>query len=67
MSESKEFLELKILKMKEQTAKIEQFLALEKFCDSVCNHEPCLNYRDCDECDVKRKREELKEEIMYAF
>jgi hypothetical protein len=62
MSKSKE-----ILKMKELTAKIELYLALEKFCDSVCNHEPCLNFRDCDECSLKQKREELKEEIMYAF
>ena len=40
-------------------------VSLRKFCESESQHEPCLNYRDCDECDVHKRIEELKEGVLY--
>ncbi|MGB9855825.1 MAG: hypothetical protein ACPLKS_04720 [Caldisericum exile] len=64
MKGEKEEKELKVLCMKELIAKIELYLSLEEFCDSV--GEECFNLRSCDECSIKEKRDKLKEEIMLS-
>ena len=42
-------------------------IALKDFCKAFSEDEPCLNYQDCDECDIERRIKELKEEVMWAF
>jgi hypothetical protein len=42
------------------TSRANLVVALRQFCNSETDHEPCLNYRDCDECHIREKIDKLK-------
>jgi len=42
-------------------------IALHNFCETFCEHEPCLNLRHCEECDVNHKIEDLKDQVFYLL
>jgi len=41
-------------------------VALRAFCKEEGNHEPCLNFKRCDECEIESKIKELKDELFWS-
>ena len=42
-------------------------VSLSKFCEVVGEHDPCLNNRHCDECDVRKRIDELKDYVFFDW
>ena len=41
------------------------YVSLIAFCEESGKHDPCLNYKDCDECPVKHRITELADEVSW--
>ena len=41
------------------------YVSLHKFCEIAGEHDPCINSRRCDECDVHKRVEELRDKILF--
>ena len=41
------------------------YVSLMAFCKEAGNHDPCLNYKECSECPVTRRLEELVDEVTW--
>ncbi len=41
------------------------YVALMQFCKEASDHDPCLNYRNCDECSVRKRTDELRDQVIF--
>ena len=48
-------------------SRAELAVALKKFCETFTNEEPCLNNRHCDECQIRRKIDYLKNAVNWSM
>lgn len=64
---SEEKIKKEILQNNLIVSRAELVVSLRKFCESESQHEPCLNYHDCDDCDVRKRIEELKQDVIYLW
>lgn len=56
-----------ILRNKLITSQADLVVSLRKFCQSEGEHDPCLNYKDCYDCAIRKRMEQTKDDLLNNF